>query len=183
MPADPQQVLDDLKELALLTADAEGAQRVAFTPVWLRAREWFAGKLRDLPEAWRVEHHLDAAGNAWTTLPGVSERALVLGSHLDSVPNGGWLDGCLGVVTGLEVLRAMGREYDGRPPFTVRVVDWADEEGARFGRSLFGSSAFAGTHTIAADRVRADRGGGDAGAGAGGRGDRCRAHRRGCAGA
>ena len=132
-----------------------GAQRVAWSPTWLKAREWFQSKLEGLP----VEHHYDAAGNSWTTLRGDSDRALVLGSHLDSVPNGGWLDGCLGVLAGLEVLRGLAEDFNGRPPVTIRLVDWADEEGARFGRSLFGSSAFAGTHTIAADRVRTDRDG------------------------
>jgi N-carbamoyl-L-amino-acid hydrolase len=123
--------------------------------MWLKAREWFQSKLDGLP----VDHHYDAAGNSWTTLRGDSDRALVLGSHLDSVPNGGWLDGCLGVLAGLEVLRGLSEDSNGRPPITIRLVDWADEEGARFGRSLFGSSAFAGTHTIATDRIRADRDG------------------------
>ncbi len=91
------------------------------------------------------------------TLKGESERALVVGSHLDSVPNGGWLDGCLGVMAGFEVFRALNEQYAGKPPVTIRLVDWADEEGARFGRSLFGSSAFAGTHSIEADRGRTDR--------------------------
>ena len=72
-----------------------------------------------------------------------SERALLIGGHMDSVPNGGWLDGCLNVVAGLEVLRRIAEE--GTPPLTVRLVSWADEEGARFGRSLFGSSAAAGS--------------------------------------
>ena len=155
MPANPNQVISNLRELAALTSDANGAQRIAFTATWQQARDWFAAKLRGLP----VTRHLDAAGNVWVTLPGASPKALVLGSHLDSVPNGGWLDGALGVVTALEVLTAIARDTNGRPPFTVRVVDWADEEGARFGRSLFGSSAFAGTHSIAADRVRTDRDG------------------------
>jgi N-carbamoyl-L-amino-acid hydrolase len=123
--------------------------------MWLKAREWFQSKLEGLP----IEHHYDAAGNSWTTLQGKSDRALVLGSHLDSVPNGGWLDGCLGVLTGLEVLRNLSAEFRSKPPVTIRLVDWADEEGARFGRSLFGSSAFAGTHTIEGDRVRTDRDG------------------------
>jgi beta-ureidopropionase / N-carbamoyl-L-amino-acid hydrolase len=153
MPADPAVVLANLRELAALTSDANGTQRLAFTPTWQRARDWFLEQLTYLP----VEHHLDAAGNSWTTLHGASPRSLVLGSHLDSVPNGGWLDGALGVVTALEVLTALTRQYDGLPPFTIRIVDWADEEGARFGRSLFGSSAFAGTHSIAADRIRTDR--------------------------
>ena len=155
MPISPQRVINDLIELRALTGDANGAQRVAWTPTWLKAREWFVSKLKDLP----VEEHLDAAGNRWVTLAGDSSRALVLGSHLDSVPNGGWLDGCLGVIAGLEVLRSLAEDYSGRPPFTVRLVDWADEEGARFGRSLFGSAAFAGKHTIEADRIRTDRDG------------------------
>jgi N-carbamoyl-L-amino-acid hydrolase len=145
--------LADLEALRALTGDERGAQRVAWSPVWLKARAWFEGRLSGLP----VEHHHDAAGNHWITLPGASEQALVLGSHLDSVPNGGWLDGCLGVLAGLEVLRHFAERYDGRPPVTIKLVDWADEEGARFGRSLFGSSAFAGTHSIAADRARTDR--------------------------
>jgi N-carbamoyl-L-amino-acid hydrolase len=152
---DSKAVLADLDELRALTATEEGAQRVAWSPVWLKARAWFEEKLAGLP----VEHHYDAAGNHWVTLRGESEKTLALGSHLDSVPNGGWLDGCLGVLAGLEVLRGIVRETSGRPPVTVRLVDWADEEGARFGRSLFGSSAFAGTHSIEADRVRMDRDG------------------------
>jgi len=153
MPADPQRVLANLNELRSLTANADGAQRIAWTPMWLKAREWFQRQVHDL----RLEHHLDAAGNSWTTLPGRSERALILGSHLDSVPNGGWLDGCLGVLTAFEVLRAIQEDSGGTPPVTIRLVDWADEEGARFGRSLFGSSAFAGTQTVKADRGRKDR--------------------------
>jgi N-carbamoyl-L-amino-acid hydrolase len=153
--ADAGAVIANLEELRSLTGDEHGAQRIAWSPVWLRARSWFEQKLTGLP----IEHHYDVAGNHWITLPGVSERALVLGSHLDSVPNGGWLDGCLGVLTGLEILRHLAREHNGRPPCTIKLVDWADEEGARFGRSLFGSSAFAGTHTIDADRIRTDRDG------------------------
>jgi len=142
-----------LQELRALTGDENGAQRVAFTDTWIKARNWFVHEIADLP----IEHHRDAAGNNWVTLPGVSEKALILGSHLDSVPNGGWLDGALGVLSGLDVLSRLAKKYDGKPPVTIRVVDWADEEGARFGRSLFGSSAFAGTQTIEADRVRTDK--------------------------
>ena len=145
----------ELKELRALTADENGAQRVAWTDMWLKSREWFTSKLGDLP----VEDHLDSAGNRWITLRGESEKALILGSHLDSVPNGGWLDGALGVMTALGILRDLARQYNNRPPVTIRLVDWADEEGARFGRSLLGSSAFAGTTSIEADRVRIDKDG------------------------
>jgi N-carbamoyl-L-amino-acid hydrolase len=151
----PTRTIAELKELRALTSDENGAQRVAWTDTWLKAREWFASKSSDLP----VEQHYDSAGNNWVTLPGASERALLIGGHLDSVPNGGWLDGALNVLAGLEVLRRFASEFHGRPPVTIRLVDWADEEGARFGRSLLGSSAFAGTHSIAADRGRADRDG------------------------
>lgn len=155
MSLDPKRTIRELKELRALTATEDGAQRVAWTDVWLKSRTWFESKLLGLP----VEQHLDAAGNRWVTLPGASERALILGSHLDSVPNGGWLDGSLGVLAALEVLRRIAAEFKGRPPVTIRLVDFADEEGARFGRSLLGSSAFAGTHSVEADRVRTDKDG------------------------
>ncbi|MFL6447214.1 MAG: Zn-dependent hydrolase [Bryobacteraceae bacterium] len=153
MPLDPKLAIAELKELRELTSDEDGAQRVAWTETWLKARDWFETKWRPLP----VEHHDDAAGNRWLTLPGKSSRALILGSHLDSVPNGGWLDGSLGMLAGLAVLRRINQEYGGRPPVTIRLVDWADEEGARFGRSLLGSSAFAGTSSVETDRLRADK--------------------------
>src|SRR5271154_4647530 len=139
MSLSPKRTVAELKELRSLTGDENGAQRVAWTDTWLKAREWLKDKLAGLP----VEHHLDAAGNNWITLRGKSEKALLIGGHLDSVPNGGWLDGALNVVAGLEVLRRIAGE--GTPPVTVRLVNWADEEGARFGRSLFGSSAGGGS--------------------------------------
>ena len=155
MALDPKRTVAELKELRALTGDENGAQRVAWTDTWIKAREWLAGKLAELP----VAHHYDAAGNNWVTLSGKSEKSLLIGGHLDSVPNGGWLDGSLNVLAALEILRRISSEFNGQPPVTVRVVDWADEEGARFGRSLLGSSAFAGTSSVAADRVRTDRDG------------------------
>jgi hydantoinase/carbamoylase family amidase len=140
MPLDPKRTVAELKELRALTSDGDGAQRVAFTPRWVQTREWLRSKLAGLP----VETQVDSAGNLWTTLRGESERALLIGGHMDSVPSGGWLDGCLNVMAGVEILRRINEEYSGRPPVTVRVVDWADEEGARFGKSLFGSSACSG---------------------------------------
>src|SRR5579862_3374174 len=134
----PKRTVAELKELRALTGDENGAQRVAFTETWLKARGWLRQKVVDLP----LEIHEDAAGNTWFTLRGESEKALLIGGHIDSVPNGGWLDGCLNVLAGVEVLRRINAE--GTPAVTIRLVDWADEEGARFGRSLFGSSAVSG---------------------------------------
>src|SRR5918992_1391413 len=139
MPLDPSRTVAELRELRELTGDENGAQRVAWTDTWEWARQWMRGKLDGLG----LEHELDEAGNQWWTLRGGSERAMLIGGHIDSVPNGGWLDGCLNVLAGVEVLRRIAEE--GTPPVTVRLVDWADEEGARFGRWLFGSSAAAGS--------------------------------------
>ena len=150
---DPGRTIRELEELRSLTGDADGAQRVAFTPTWRKARAWFRERLAGLP----VEIHEDAAGNVWTTLAGASDRAVVIGSHIDSVPNGGWLDGCLGLLAGVEVLRRVAADAGGRPPVTLRVVDWADEEGARFGKSLFGSAACSGNLDLDEARKLVDR--------------------------
>jgi N-carbamoyl-L-amino-acid hydrolase len=139
MPVDPSRTVAELHELQDLTGDDNGAQRVAWTDTWERAREWLRGKVSETG----AEETVDAAGNQWFTLRGEAERAVLIGGHIDSVPNGGWLDGALNVVAGVEVLRRLAA--DGSPPVTVRLVNWADEEGARFGRSLFGSSAAAGS--------------------------------------
>jgi hydantoinase/carbamoylase family amidase len=139
MPLDPSRTVAELKELRELTGNDDGAQRVAWTDTWVRAQEWMASKL----EGTGAEMTFDEARNQWWTLRGASEQELLIGGHLDSVPNGGWLDGALNVVAGSEVLRRIAEE--GEPPVTVRLVSWADEEGARFGRSLFGSSAAAGS--------------------------------------
>ena len=136
MPLDPSRTVAELHELQELTGDADGAQRVAWTDTWVTAKDW-------LDEKVPLEASLDEAGNQWWTLPGRSEKAVLIGGHIDSVPNGGWLDGALNVMAGVEVMRRLAEE--GEPAATVRLVNWADEEGARFGRSLFGSSAAAGS--------------------------------------
>src|SRR5215472_7543710 len=145
-PLDPSRTVRELRELHELTGDAAGAQRLCWTGTWLRAREYLTARAADLP----VTVEIDEAGNQWVTLPGRSPRALIIGGHLDSVADGGWLDGCLNVLAGLEVLRRLAAS--GPPALTVRLVSWADEEGARFGRSLFGSAAAAGH--LGPDEVR-----------------------------
>ncbi len=153
----PKRTIAELKDLRALTSSPApgGAMRVAWTDTWLKARTWLRERVTDL----NLEIHNDEAGNTWYTLPGASKRALLIGGHMDSVPNGGWLDGCLNVLAGIEVLRRIHAQYNGKPPITIRVVDWADEEGARFGRSLLGSSACAGTMDPNVERNRADKDG------------------------
>jgi hydantoinase/carbamoylase family amidase len=141
-----REAIANLRELADLTSTPDGAQRLAWGPVWREAREWFKSKLSTLG----LEPSIDAAGNSWTTLRGESDRTVIIGGHLDSVPNGGWLDGALGVMAAFEALRLF---KDRQPPITLKLVDWADEEGARFGRSLLGSSAASGSLQL--DDVRA----------------------------
>ncbi len=151
----PKRTVAELKELRALTGDANGAQRVAFTPMWVKTRAWLREKLAGLP----LEMHTDAAGNFWATLRGESEKSLLIGGHMDSVPNGGWLDGCLNVMAGVEILRRINAQYNGKPPVTIRLVDWADEEGARFGKSLFGSSACSGNLNLDEARGLKDKDG------------------------
>src|SRR5471032_1472978 len=121
MPLDPSRTVADLKELRELTGDENGAQRVAWTETWETARTW----LRDKVASTGAEETIDEAGNQWFTLPGHSEQELLIGGHIDSVPNGGWLDGCLNTLAGVEILRRINAQYNGRPPVTVRLVDWA----------------------------------------------------------
>jgi len=146
----PQRVIADLRELAARTSTADGAQRLAWGPVWREARDWFRGRIAELG----LGVDTDSAGNNWVALPGASTKTVIVGSHLDSVPNGGWLDGCLGVMAALEALRMHAAA---KPAVTLKLVDWADEEGARFGRSLLGSSAAAGSLDIDMVRELTDR--------------------------
>lgn len=134
---DPTRVIAELRELD----SRSGGQRVAWTEVWSAERERvFDGARRDLPD---VEIERDEAGNIWMTLPGERPGKILAGSHLDCVPDGGWLDGCLGVLAAIECARQLALEpLSWRKTFAV--VDWADEEGARSGHSLLGSSAAAG---------------------------------------
>ena len=133
---DTRRAVEELRELHRLTGGEEGAQRVCWTETWRTAREWLRGLLDEI----ECEVETDEAGNLWATAPGDSEEAIILGGHMDSVPNGGWLDGCLNTIAAVETLRVLAPQ---RRPLTLRLVDWADEEGARFGRSLLGSSACA----------------------------------------
>jgi hydantoinase/carbamoylase family amidase len=150
---DAARAVAGLREIARLTGNEDGAQRVAWTDTWISARDWLASELAGI-DGVTVER--DEAGNTWATAAGDSERFVIVGGHLDSVPDGGWLDGTLNVVAGLEVLRALAPEPRA---YTLKLVDWADEEGARFGRSLLGSSACAGTLDPDAVRGLTDRDG------------------------
>jgi hydantoinase/carbamoylase family amidase len=135
----PDRAVADLRALAELTGGPDGARRVCWTPDWEKARGFLRERLGELP----VTVDVDEAGNLWARLEGARPETVVIGSHVDSVPSGGWLDGALGVFAALETLRTVAE--NGTPPCTVSLIDFADEEGARFGRSLFGSSWLSGS--------------------------------------
>src|SRR5947208_15707951 len=130
MALSPGRVVEELKELRELTEDENGAQRVAWTDTWERARTWLREKLGGLP----LEHETDEAGNQWWTLRGASERAVLIGGHIDSVPNGGWRDGALNVGGGVEVVRRLAG--NGGAGAAVALVGGAQEEGAGLGGGL-----------------------------------------------
>lgn len=137
---DAARVIADLRELDQRSGGPAGARRVAWGEEWRAARGFVAELLAEIG----IGPERDPAGNVWAYLEGEAEPALALGSHVDSVPAGGWLDGALGVMAALGVLRAWARSGR-RPPRTLALVDFADEEGSSFGRSLLGSSALSGT--------------------------------------
>jgi N-carbamoyl-L-amino-acid hydrolase len=122
-----------------------GGRREAWSGAWAAERERLDEIARAASSDVLVQR--DAFANSWYLLPGQTDEVVLVSSHSDCVPGGGWLDGILGVHGALGVLESIasdGRESGARPRRTLAVVDWADEEGTRFGRSLLGSSAATG---------------------------------------
>src|SRR4051794_24414893 len=138
MKTEPARTIAELKELRELTGDENGAQRVAFTETWATARKWLREKL----EAFCPDVQIDEAGNLWATLRGESRKALLIGGHIDSVPNGGWLDGCLNTLAGVEILRRLRGQYKRQPPGTGRLRGLGGEKRGRFRQKLFRFSPF-----------------------------------------
>jgi hydantoinase/carbamoylase family amidase len=129
----------DLEEAARIGADDGGVSRFAWTPELARANEWLVGRLQELG----LETEIDAAGNVFGRWEGGEGTAVLVGSHLDTVPRGGRYDGALGVVAALEVVRTLKREgISLRRP--LWIVSFNDEEGSRFQTGMLGSRAFIG---------------------------------------
>lgn len=133
----------DISELAEIgRRDGAGIHRTAFSEGDLAGRAWFAERIR----AAGLELQIDGAANLGARLPGASEElpCVMTGSHLDTVPGAGQLDGALGVLCGLEVLRVL-KENEVPVRRTIELVDFTDEEG-RFG-GMLGSQAMSGKLT------------------------------------
>ncbi len=130
LPIDPDRFLADLHRLRRFGQDGPGVRRRAFTQADLEARDWLADQMA----ACGLAPQFDPVGNLFGLAPG---RSLLVGSHSDSQPEGGWLDGAFGVIAGLEIARA-ARAVDA----PVSAVSFQDEEG-RFG-ALTGSSIWSG---------------------------------------
>lgn len=135
---DPQRLLKDLHDLRAIGASGNGVVRPAFSDKDIEARQWLAARMREAG----LDPVFDPAGNLFG-LPPEPGPCLLMGSHSDTQPEGGWLDGAYGVIAALEVSRA-SREAGGPP---VAVVSFQDEEG-RFG-VLTGSRIWAGTLPLA----------------------------------
>jgi N-carbamoyl-L-amino-acid hydrolase len=146
-PGDVIAFLSELRELS----GGPAARRLAWSAGWREARALLRTRLTALP----VQVEEDIAGNVWARLEGDRSDTLVVGSHLDAVPDGGWLDGTLGVAAGLALIEAAARTGE-RPPVSLALVDWADEEGVRFGQALFGSAAITGALDLARLRASTD---------------------------
>jgi allantoate deiminase len=129
----------DLEEAARIGADGGGVSRFAWTPELARANEWLVGRLQELG----LETEIDAAGNVLGRWEEGEGTAVLVGSHLDTVPRGGRYDGALGVLAALEVVRTLRREGVSllRP---LWIVSFNDEEGSRFQTGMLGSRAFIG---------------------------------------
>ena len=150
-----ERLLSDLRELSKIGGRPDGGiDRLAWSEADLQGRSWFAQRLRDAG----LEVRTDEALNVFGHLPGTNGPFLLTGSHLDSVPSGGRLDGAYGAVAALEALRTLTETKDPVAAH-VEVVGFADEEGVRFEAGLIGSKALCGELDIDALRGRSDSAG------------------------
>ena len=133
---DPDRLLGDLRRLREFGACGIGVVRQSLTPIDIESRHWLCSRME--------EAGLDARIDGVGTVFGRSRNpgpALLIGSHTDTQPRGGWLDGAMGVIYGLEVARALA-ECEETKHLAVDVASWIDEEGA-FATCL-GSQVFCG---------------------------------------
>ena len=132
-------LVDDIETAARFGGEGTGVTRPAWSDELRAVYGWLSGRLQELG----LDVEVDAAGNLIGRWQAGSGTAVVVGSHLDTVPMGGRYDGALGVLSGLHAIRLL-KERGFEPRRPLWLVAFTDEEGARFGTALFGSRAFAG---------------------------------------
>lgn len=133
------QLQEDMEALASFTAGGAGVTRLAWSPELRSAYDWLASRCRETG----LEAEVDAAGNLLARWEAGGGPAVLVGSHIDSVPEGGRFDGALGVMGGLHAVRLL-KERGVEPRRPVWLVAFMDEENTRFNTALFGSRAFCG---------------------------------------
>ncbi len=143
---DPDRLMGDLRTLAQFGKLGTGVDRTAFSEADMEARRWLLRRMEEAGLAVRI----DGVGNVVGRGTG-GGPAVLIGSHTDSVPKGGWLDGSMGVIYGLEIARAASESGNGA--IIVDVISFEDEEGAYKG--LLGSASFCGE--IGAEEIAGTR--------------------------
>ena len=142
-------LIEDIEAVSRFGGDDGGVTRFAWSPELAEANGWLSERLEEIG----LDVEVDAAGNVFGKWRAGDGKAIVVGSHLDSVPRAGRFDGVLGVLSGLEAIRIL-KERGVEPRRPVWLVSFTDEEGARFGTALFGSRAFVGQDLSGVDERR-----------------------------
>jgi N-carbamoyl-L-amino-acid hydrolase len=151
--ADAGRIAADIEALRQLTVPDRPYTRRAFTPIYAQGRRWLSAAMVDAG----LRPKLDAAGNLVGRAPAANSRTVAIGSHIDTVPDGGAYDGVAGVVAGLEVAR-LSKQAGLDLPFALEVIDFLSEEPSDFGVSCIGSRAMVGTLSES-DLARTDEAG------------------------
>lgn len=130
----PQRLMNDLKHLRTIGKYGTGVIRPAFSTKDMAARQWLLDRMGEAG----LKASIDGVGNVFGRSPNPG-RAVLIGSHTDTQPQGGWLDGSLGVIYGLEIARSCAEDRRAAH-FAVDVASWSDEEGTYI--SMLGSRSF-----------------------------------------
>lgn len=140
--------LDQLASFSSTDPNMEGVTRLPFSKEQENAARWLSEQMEQLG----ISAQIDSYGTVAGVFPGQKDEILILGSHYDSVPNGGRYDGCAGVIAALEVIRRL-KEAEKVPQYTLMVLALNDEEGVRFTEGFLSSRSVCGTLTDE-DKVR-----------------------------
>ena len=157
LEVDKHRLISEIEELALISdAEAPAVTRVVFTPTDLRARAWFLARCKEA----RLAVRQDAIGNIFARWNGqdLTAAAVATGSHIDAIPNAGKYDGVVGVLGGLEAIRAL-RQSGFSPKRSIELILFTSEEPTRFGIGCLGSRLLSGSLSPDAAKKMTDKDG------------------------